>query len=201
MPPAAHAMEMLVMAMGRDRPVPPADRAALVTELIPFALLDEPLEYIFAAHARQRAVCASLRKFARQGFAERGEADMVAAFLTQDRVLHQIDEDEELFPAVRRRAAPSDNLGVVLARLSDDHRRSQATIDMIVSVLCKNPARETQRLSVAECELLESFATMENRHLAIENSVVLSIARIRLSPGDLKSMSRAMKARRGVGVK
>lgn len=174
------------------------EQPPLVIDMLPFALLDQPLEYIFADHARQRAVCSALQKFATEGHAARHDADMITAFLTQDRVLHQADEDEDLFPAVRRRAVPADNLGAVLARLGDDHRRSQSMIDSIVAALCRHPARDQERLGAADCELMQSFATVENRHLAIENSVILAIAKIRLSQNDMKSMSRGMKARRGV---
>lgn len=46
--------------------------------------------------------------------------------------------------------------------------------------------------------MLKAFAVSVNRHLAIENSLVLAIARVRLSAKDLAAISRGMKARRGV---
>jgi hypothetical protein len=43
-----------------------------------------------------------------------------------------------------------------------------------------------------------AYATGEHRHLAAENGIVLAIARIRLTRGDLAKMSRSMKQRRGL---
>ena len=47
-------------------------------------------------------------------------------------------------------------------------------------------------------ELIAAYALGELRHLAIENAVVLALARIRLKRPDLKAISRSMKARRGM---
>ena len=45
---------------------------------------------------------------------------------------------------------------------------------------------------------MQAYASSEGGHLAIENGIVLAIARIRLTRGDLGAMARGMKARRGV---
>ena len=116
-----------------------APRPPLVVASIPFAMLDEPLEYIFADHARQRAVCAALQEFAEVGWASRSEADRVTAFLTHDRPIHHADEEEDLFPLLRRRSVPDDNLGAVLARLGEDHRRGDAIVEDIVAALSARP--------------------------------------------------------------
>jgi len=187
-------------AMTRHRPSKAArpPRPPLVIDAIPFALLDEPLEYIFADHARQRAVCAALQDFAETGFASRSEADIVTAFLTHDRPIHHADEEEDLFPLLRRRSVPDDNLGAALARLGEDHRRGDAIVDDIVAALSERPGRQRVTVSDAVGELMQVYAADEHRHLAIENGVVLAIAKIRLTRRDLRIMSRGMKARRGV---
>ncbi|MEQ1615228.1 MAG: hemerythrin domain-containing protein [Hyphomicrobiaceae bacterium] len=173
-------------------------RSPLVVDMVPFALLDDPLEYIFAEHVRQRAICAALQDFADEGRASRDEADKVTSFLIHDRVIHHADEDEDFFPAVRRRSLPEDNLGPVLARLADDHRRSDVIVEDIVAALTAHPERDPVVISRWAGELMQVYAADEQRHLAIENGVVLVIASIRLSRRDLRKMSVAMKARRGV---
>lgn len=172
--------------------------AHLAIQTIPLSMLDQPLNYIIADHVRQRAVCATLQRFAVDKFVTRNDADTVTAFLTQDRVVHEADEEDDLFPAVSRKAFPEDNLGAVLACLRDDHRRNRALVHDITTAICRHPARDVEKLSTADCELMQVFAKSECGHIAIENNVVLAIARIRLSPSDLKSISRGMKARRGV---
>jgi hypothetical protein len=45
---------------------------------------------------------------------------------------------------------------------------------------------------------MKAYAASEHRHLAMENSIVMAIARIRLKSADLAAISQAMKQRRGV---
>lgn len=177
-----------------------AQQAPRLLEPIPFALLDEPLDYIFADHFRQRTVCALLRRFAAARQARRAEADSVVALLSGELETHHLDEDEDLFPALRRRALPEDNLGTTLARLTEDHRLAEPMLETVIAALTARPADDPVRFSKAECEVMQAYAAREHRHLAIENGVVLAIARIRLTRPDLRAMSHAMKARRGVGL-
>jgi hypothetical protein len=172
--------------------------AGLAIASLPLALLDEPLDYILADHGRKRQICASLLEIAGARKVSRLAADRITAFLIGELRLHHADEDEDLFPALRRRLLPDDDLGLVLARLGEDHRRSEAMIDAAASALTRNPAADPVRLSSGECELLQVYANAEQRHLALENGVVMGIARVRLTRGDLKAISDTMKARRGV---
>lgn len=184
-----------------DRPSPSSiihQSAALSIENIPLSVLDEPLDYIHADHSRKRKMCAALLEVAGARSVSRSVADRVTAFLTGELKLHHADEDESLFPALRRRLVPEDNLGVVLARLGEDHRRSDAMIDAVATALTQTPASDPVCLSTGECELLQVYANAEQQHLALENGVVMGIARVRLTKGDLKTISEGMKARRGV---
>lgn len=186
-------------AMARAETSVPARRPAVpVLESLPFALLDDPLEYILADHFRQRSLCAMLRQFAGQGFAPRREADQIIAFLGRDLEIHHADEEEDLFPVLRRRALPEDDLGAALARLTADHRQSGPMAEAIVDALAARPADDPVLLPPAIRELMLAYAASEHRHLAVENGIVMAIARIRLKRSDLKAISRAMKFRRGV---
>lgn len=165
------------------------------------AALDGPLEYIFVDHQRHRVACAALRGFAELRQAERAEADQMIAFLSADMPLHHEDEEADLYPALRRRAAPADELGPVLARLIQDHRNGERMADTVVDALGLRPAEDPVRIDLATVELMQAYAALEDRHLAIENAVVLAIARIRLKRSDLRAVSRGMKARRGIVVR
>jgi len=179
-----------------DRNAPRPSTLPLV-EVMPSSLLDEPLAYIFADHVRQRMICSALRRFALSGKVDRREADTVVTFLSHDVPLDHEDEEMDLFPAVRRRALREDNLGVVFARLLEDHRRALSVVDKIVAELSVRSA-EVVQVSSAARELMQAYASSEGGHQAIENGIVLAIARIRLTRGDLGAMARGMKARRGV---
>ena len=177
--------------MTSREPASPTDPAGI-------ALLDQPLDYLLADHLRHRAISATLRGFADHHAASRADADRVIAYLTQDLRLHHEDEDLDLYPALRRRARPADELGPVLARLTEDHRQGEPMIDTIVDALSARPAADPVRIDTGTGELIQAYTAMEHRHRAIENAVVLAIARIRLTRADLKPISRAMKARRGI---
>lgn len=165
-----------------------------------FALLDEPLAYILAAHLRQRAVCAVLRRFATDRVASRTEADRMTAYLTGDLRLHHEDEDLDLYPVLLRRALPADGLGITLARLGEEHRQGAVMADIIVEALSARPADDTVHIDTAAAEAMQAYAASELRHLALENGVVLALARIRVTRPDLKAVSRSMKLRRGLEV-
>ena len=167
-------------------------------EPIPAALLDAPLDYIFVDHVRQRSLCAALRRFTRQGYVDRGEADAVVTYLRHDVDLHHRDEEEDLFPSLLRRVALEDDLGATLARLVEDHRQSRTMIEAISAVMAKRPRTGPVRLGPAARKLLLAYAASEHHHLAAENGIVLAIARVRLTRGDLKAMSATMRDRHGV---
>ena len=162
------------------------------------ALLDRPLEFIHADHLRHRAICAAMRRFAEQGMASRADADRIVAYLAHDRRLHHEDEDLDLFPALRRRAQVADDLGALLTGLSEDHRHADPMSQAIVDALAAHPDEDPIHIGSQTAELFQDYAAREHRHLAIENGVVLAIARIRLTRADLKTVSHNMKIRRGI---
>lgn len=168
------------------------------TDPPPLALLAEPLAYILAAHQRQRAICNRLRGLAVEQAVSRREADRMSAYLTEDLPLHQEDEDLDLYPALRRRALPADGLGATLARLEAEHRAGAALAGRIAAALAAQPDHAELPLDPEARAAMQAYATSELRHLAIENAVVLALARIRLKRPDLKTISRNMKARRKV---
>ena len=177
---------------GPDRAAPPFIAA------IPLALIEAPLDYILADNIRQRGVCSALRKMAGSGQIQRAIAGSVITYLERDMPLHHRDEDEDLFPAVRKRALPEDDLDAALTSLSDDHRQAEGLAGSIVAALAAQPADKAIRLTKGTRETMLAYAASEHRHLAIENSIILAIARIRLTRGDLQSISTSMKKRRGV---
>jgi len=167
---------------------------------IPAALLDEPLDYILVDHVRQRSLCAAFRRFTRQGYIDRAEADAVVTYLRRDVDLHHRDEEEDLFPSLLRRAPLEDDLAATLARLVADHRQSRTMIEAINTILTKRAGPGPIRLGAAARKLLLAYATSEHHHLAAENGIVLAIARVRLTRGDLATMSATMKDRHGMGA-
>ena len=168
-------------------------------EPMPIDLLDEPLEFIFADHFRQRFVCSLIRQIAEgRGVSER-EATEMGHFLVHDLSLHHADEEQDLFPALLKSARPEDDIKQTIARLRDDHTIGNEESVRVRTILSEFAAGTSTRPKNA-IRILKIYAQSENKHLAIENSVVLPIARVRLSKRQLQSMSNSMKSRRNVAA-
>ena len=178
-------------------PAPPTACLAAI-EALPAVLLDQPLDYVFADHFRQRCVCGVLKAFAETGKASRIDAEAVIAYLDHDLRLHYRDEDEDLFPAIRKRAHLHDNLEKLLDQLSEDHRQAAPLSEAIIHILATPSAVNPRNFETTERDIMLEYAKSEQRHLSIENGIVLVIARKRLIDADLKSMSQSMKMRRGL---
>lgn len=168
-------------------------------EPLPPELIHEPLNWLFAEHYRHRQLCQLIERVGNATVLLRDEAQEILAFLRHDMPLHVIDEEDDLFPLLRRRCQPADELDGVLGALSVEHRddleQSRALISGLQRGLADGQAPGHDRETRA---LFTEFAIHERRHIALENAVVLPIARLRLTTEDLRSLSIRLAARRGV---
>jgi hemerythrin-like domain-containing protein len=164
----------------------------------PLSLLDDPLGYIGADHDRQRSACRALRQLATEMEIDRRLAGAIVAFFVRDLPLHHQDEDEDLFPLLLKRSLPEDGLATLLTQLSGDHIKAAAMVVRIVETITPAGNATTININRRTAGLARDYADREHRHLAIENAIVMVIARKRLKADDLLVISRSMKARRGV---
>lgn len=168
-------------------------------ERSPPQLLREPLEFIFAEHYRHRQMCKILEYLARSPTFDVGLTASTDDFIRQDLSLHVIDEEEDLFPLLRRRCSAEDEIEDILGRLSADHALDQQLAKNVREVLAQSLERRTP-LSAIEggAQALLHLAKQEKGHLALENAVIMPLARRRLSREDLDGLSLRLAARRGV---
>lgn len=165
----------------------------------PASQLTEPLDYIFAEHFRQRVLCNILDCIADQTPFNRSKVIAVVQFLKLDFAAHVVDEEEDLFPMLRRRAEPEDRIDEVIARLSQEHAAHKLDADEIMNGLSAALADGKKRkLSTAFSKLLHRFAANERHHLTVENAIVLPLARVRLKADDLRNLGHRMATRRGI---
>lgn len=160
----------------------------------------DPLGFIYTEHYRNRIICNTLDSAtpARQQTLSIQELDAIVDFYSIDRPLHIADEEELLFPLLRKRCEPSDNLPEILALLEAEHRSDQPLIDSVIeglASLIKRGAVPDFDLFTAKCRAMCDF---QRRHLAWENSVVMPLAKRRLTAPDLVDLGRAMAERRGM---
>ncbi|WP_420347764.1 hemerythrin domain-containing protein [Pelagibius sp.] len=166
-------------------------------EAMPASLLAKPLDYIFADHFRQRTLCNLLEELADAATPDEPLTREVIGFLAGDMALHVQDEEEDLFPLLRRRCPPEDEIEAVLSALAREHHADERMARDIVEGLeaCMAAGRAPRTDADLRARLTE-FARRQRRHLAVENSIVLPIARNRLTELDLANLTKRMAERR-----
>ena len=167
-------------------------------EPLPEALLSDPLEYILADHLRQRVLCHLCDRLADADCLDRDIAVEVADHIRNDFSIHVIDEEQDLFPLLRRRARPEDAIEVTLGELSGQHADGEALADEILRGLDACLDAPVCPLKPKLAKALKTFAHSERSHLALENAIIVPLARVRLTKKDLKELAARMAARRGV---
>ncbi len=159
--------------------------------------VDEPLEFLRAAAYKQRQVCQTLEAVTK-GDADKNDIIDASQFLAVELVLHLLDEAEDVAPLLRERCKPEDNIGLVLEDFEKEQELVRALGLKVSRALMAQMARSpktkpTKSLRTQATELLTAL-----RHLsAIENGIILPMARARFDTADLDRLSLGMAVRRG----
>lgn len=162
-------------------------------EPMPVDLFDEPLEFIFAEHHRQREAALILHLIADGEFDRQGVTELIE-FLKIDFALHVADEELAFFPILKQQCAPEDNIDVLIKKLSDEHKDDEQIGDEALALL--RGLLKNESLDEDGKRRLRVFAEHIRQHLAVENAVLLPIARLRMNGDALKAFSKHLKARR-----
>lgn len=172
-----------------------------LTQALPPSLFYEPIDYVFADHFRQRTLCRVLDDLADMAVIDFDLLDPALEFLKREFGPHVLDEEEDLFPLLRSRAEPEDEINEVLGQLCEEHAADETDAKQIIALLetAKSNA-ETAELTNNDRELLRRFAANERQHLIVENAIVLPLARARLSETDKQNLGMRMAARRGTDL-
>lgn len=167
-------------------------------EPLPTELLRRPLEYILADHLRQRVLCVLCEQVAQAKHFDTATAKEIVDYLKSDMVVHIIDEEQDLFPLIRRRAEDGDDIERALGQLSGEHATDQGLAQDIAQGLEMALASPGVELDDNLRTALRQFAHNERQHLALENATVMPLAKVRLSDRDLQDLAARMAARRGI---
>lgn len=155
---------------------------------------DCPLEALRAMHVLQRQTCIDMETLADTTIARPSLALRILVTFCRDLPLHHADEDDDLFPLLRRRATADDDIERLLNRLGADHAASAGQSAPLIAALgCMAdgalPAPEDRTA-------LRALAQSGRRHMTIENAIILPLAKARLTCNDLAALRAAMVARR-----
>ncbi|MBI2717609.1 MAG: hemerythrin domain-containing protein [Rhizobiales bacterium] len=161
-----------------------------------------PLDAIAHAHAVQMQVCDAMERIA-DGLpdeVDRRLAAHVASCLHYDLPLHHRDEDEGLFPLLRARAEAADAIDTILDRLVAEHDLDTDFADEIAEPL----DLLARGVKVANAEMvgymLRGFFERYRRHVRWEDTLVMPLARLRLTSADLDQLARKMEQNRATTV-
>jgi len=161
------------------------------------ALLGNPLDFIAEDHLREREICVRLDRIAAAATPDADEIAGVLSYLAGELPLHLQDEEHDLFPLMRRRCPPEDEIGKIIDRLLADHGHAHAQTPRTLAVLGRLLA-ESRGPTPGETAQLTDFAKHARAHLIVENAIILPIARARLTARDLEALCRGMLGRRGL---
>ncbi len=157
-----------------------------------------PLDMIAHAHALQVQMCDAMERIA-DGLpddVDRRLCAQVASCLQFDLPLHHHDEEAGLFPILRERVLPEDSLGEILDRLASEHSSDTDFASEIAESL--EHLGQGGRASNPDMlgYMLRGFFERYRRHVHWENTLVMPVARLRLKPEDLETLSARMETNR-----
>jgi hemerythrin-like domain-containing protein len=166
-----------------------------------------PLDLWSACHDRGRRVAFLLHRLFRH-LVEHGPSDAtrvtaaeVQRYLTEAAPRHHADEDLDLFPRLQRRLdgrgadiADAESAAEALQRLAQEHERIESLWAPLRGAL--EQVRE-RPATAAQCALADDFIDRFLPHHALEEEVILPVARRALNGEDLAAIGAAMAARRG----
>lgn len=161
-----------------------------LSEEVPSEHLEDPLAYIFADNFRCRVLCNVLDVVGSGKRIGVAALETCRSFLLVDFLTHIADEKKALFPLLLERTTAEDGVQNVIKRT----RTSFATVNRVADELAR---LETGRWAIrSTAGLIQSFVAAEREHIAIENVVVLPVARRRLRSKDLEWLGGMMRDHR-----
>ncbi len=162
----------------------------------------DPLERLAQAHAFHAGVCDMLEQIADSlpDEVDPLQCRQALTCLQLELPLHHKDEEVGLFPLLEKRAKPKDKIGEHLAQLSLEHATDESFADEL--------SHELESLSLGERPhnpnmlgyMLRGFFEGYRRHLHWENTVLLPLARKRLTREDLYALAATMRRHRSAST-
>jgi hemerythrin-like domain-containing protein len=159
---------------------------------------EDPLEMLHACHGRLEEQLQALERLAHRaspGAAESAAAQAVVGYFETSGAQHHRDEDEDLLPLLRTRAAALGRIEVAAA--IDEIEREHATLDAqwrrLREALGQIAAGRKAGLDAGE---VGRFAWLYRRHMDRESQLVLPFAREILGAAERAEFAARMAKRR-----
>jgi hemerythrin-like domain-containing protein len=157
-----------------------------------------PLDVLAQEHRFQAEVCNGLERIA-DGLpdeADRRLCQRIISCLRYDLPLHHRDEEEGLFPLLRRRAAPGDSIHGVLDHLERDHSTDEGFSEEVIESLELLARGEKLANPDMVGYMLRGFFEGYRRHIHWEETLVIPFARQVLTEEDRAVLAACMSLNR-----
>jgi len=162
--------------------------------------IDDPLEFLRSETYRQRQAGAALERLA-EGVSRADEILSVCEFLSVDLPLHLLDAKADLAVLLREACKPRDNIESVVEELSALQKTLSAQGKRTTSALLKHLERGPSKGPTQGARrLAKEMASTLRRLSALENGILIPLARVRLKEDELSELARRMRIRRGLGA-
>jgi len=158
--------------------------------------IDNPLHIIEAEHARQLVLLTTLGKtIEADDTAEMTRlASTLLDFFKHELAAHMELEEKALFPLLKEKCHPSDDLNMILGQLSYEHSLDRDLVEFLVADLEKIAHGHHSAIPSRFYINAQAFIETQRRHINWENQIVLPLARKRLNKDDLQQLKRQMKS-------
>ena len=127
---------------------------------------------------------------------ERAELAKMLAFLAAEPPHHLADEEIDIFQLTLKRCDAEVEIDKVIAGCRSNQGHAEADAPASIAII-KGIGESPSRPFASDGEQMAEFAHHTDRHLILENAIVLPFARARLTQEDLNTMKRHMLERRG----
>ncbi len=150
----------------------------------------DPIDILAHDNLRQRWLCDILETVADglPGKLECALAGMAVEALRTEVPLHHKQEEAGLFPLLVQRAAPQDNIEAVIRQLRQEHVTDDSYSSDLIELLEAIADGTAPNNPEMAGYMIRGFFETYRRHIAFEDLVILPLARMRLTPGDLRRL-------------
>lgn len=146
---------------------------------------------------RARYVYAAMLRIAEDHPLAEDDSSDVASFLRNELPPHLDDEEQDFFPLLRRRCTPEEAIDATLDELLSDHVRERADMAHVATLMARLEQSEGV-LTPAEADEVRAFARHNQRHMIVENAIIVPLARAHLTLRDKDRLLMSMLRRRGL---
>ncbi len=155
---------------------------------------EDPFSLLLEDHVKQWELCGWLERIA-DGLPNEVPRDLCALAahgLRTDMPRHHREEEEGLFPLLIARAEDGDLADEIIAKLSEEHASDEGFAEELVDILQElekgKPVDNPDMLGY----MLRGFFENYRRHIHWENTVLIPLARRRLTAADVRVMLKRM---------